>query len=134
MATIVGVVAVLGQPRREPVELERAVVAVRDRGVADDEPQRAGLRDVAEPLAEQVVVAGRAVDRHRQPRQQLGGERVLGGIAGVGDVAREQHRVRERAQRQDAVDGGGQRAVRDLVVEPDVGIGELGDQSHAPAR
>ena len=59
---------------------------------------------------------------------------MLGGIAGVGDVAREQHRVRERAQREDAVNGGGQRTVRDFVVEPEVGIGELGDEGHAPER
>ena len=59
---------------------------------------------------------------------QLGGERVLGRVAGVGDVAREQHRVGQRAQRQDAVHGGAQRVVRGLVVEPDVRVGELGDQ------
>ena len=38
MATIVGVVAVLGQALGQPVDLERAVVAAGDRRVAGDDP------------------------------------------------------------------------------------------------
>ena len=85
--------------------------------------------------------AGRGCRRRGAPASASGAssssaQRVLARVAGVRDVAGEQHRAGQRAQRQDAVHGGGQRAVRGLVVEPEVGIGELGDEGrgHAPER
>ena len=80
--------------------------------------------------AEQIVIAGELEHGHGQRREQLVGARVLGRVARVRDVAGDQHRDRRRAQRQDAFDGGGERRLRRVVVEPDVRIADLGEKKH----
>ena len=69
--------AVLREVLGEPVDLQRAVVAAADRGVARDDPHAADVDDVRVRAREQVVVAGEVVDGHRQRREQLAGELVL---------------------------------------------------------
>ena len=65
---------------RPPLEVSQATM-----------PQRAGVDRVLQRLAEQVVVAGEPVDRHRQRCEQFVGERVLARVAGVRDVAGDEH-------------------------------------------
>ena len=131
--------AVVVELFREPVDVELPVVAARDRGVARDQAQRADVRDVAQRLGEQVVVAGHEVDGHRQRREQLARELVLARVTGVGDVAGDDHGVGLLREREDAGDGGGERGAGVLVVgafEPEVGIADLGEQGrrgHAAA-
>ena len=55
---------------------------------------------------------------------------VLGRIARVRDVAGHEHRRRRRPQRQHPLHRRRQRGLRGLVIEPEVRIGELGDQEH----
>ena len=124
---------------REPADVELPVVAPRDRRVAGDQAQRADVRDVAQRLREQVVVAGHEVDRHRQRCQQLACEFVLARVTGVGDVAGDDDGIGLLREREDAGDGGGERRPGVLVVgalEPEVGIADLGEQGrrgHAAA-
>ena len=114
----------------DPLDVERAVVAARLRRVADHDPQPARLGDVLERRAEQVVVAGQLEHRHLKRREQLVRPRVLGGIAGVRDVAGDEHRGRRRAQLEHARDGRGQRGLRRVVVEADVWVADLGQEDH----
>ena len=53
--------------------------------------RRPRLHHVLQRLAEQVMVPGRRVDRHRQRRQQFARALVLARVAGVRDVAGHEH-------------------------------------------
>ena len=129
--------------RGQPGDVDRAVAAARAAGVAHDEAQRAGGRDVAqrlavrarqrEVLAQQlglVVVAREDVDGHRQRRHELAHEPELLGRAAVRQVAGEEDRV--GPERRDVAHRRGER-LRGAVLAH-VGVGDLGDQHAGAAR
>ena len=112
--------------RLEPLDVERAVVAAGLRGVAHEDADVADLGHVLLALGVAVMVAGGGVDRCLDRREQARGDLVLLRVAGVGDVAGEQDRV--GLEGRDALGGPRQRGLGGLVVEPDVGVAELGDE------
>jgi hypothetical protein len=114
----------------EPREVELAVVAAGDRGVACDEPERADPHRVARADRRAiVVVAGQHVEGRRQRLEQLAHALILGGRGAVGEVAGDDHRVRQRVECQQRANCGLERRARALVLgqEAHVRIAELGE-------
>src|SRR5579875_51386 len=146
--------------RQRPLEPVQALPAQRaagragDQGVERDNAQRPLLdRIVQKALARQIAVGGKGLaqrlagvvvagddeDRHPERRQQRAQMGIFLGRPGVDEIAGHDGQVRsrikagERRHRALQAQGGIDGAVGEFPGTPDMGIGDLGDEHHAPS-